>query len=64
MSDFVWVVYAAMALLALVLGVGLWTMLKGGHKNKSQRMMRWRLAIQALLIILVAIFVFYFNKGA
>lgn len=56
-SSFIYVVYAAMVFLIVVLGAGLWTMLKGGQPNKSQKMMRWRLAAQILLLVLVFAFV-------
>ena len=62
MSDnFIYVVYAAIVFLVVVLATGLWTMLKGGRPNKSQRMMRWRLGAQLLLLALVFIFVFYYR---
>lgn len=62
-SSFIYVVYAAMAFLIIVLASGLWTMLKGGQPNKSQKMMRWRLAAQVVLIILVLVFVVFFKAG-
>ncbi|PCI84610.1 MAG: hypothetical protein COB24_14465 [Hyphomicrobiales bacterium] len=62
-GNFIYVVYAAMAFLVIVLASGLWTMLKGGQPNKSQKMMRWRLGAQVLLIILVLLFVVFFKAG-
>ena len=62
-SSFIYVVYAAMAFLIIVLGAGLWTMLKGGQPNKSQKMMRWRLGAQIVLILLVLAFVVFFKAG-
>ncbi|MBL1419780.1 MAG: twin transmembrane helix small protein [Alphaproteobacteria bacterium] len=62
-GNFIYVVYAAMAFLVIVLASGLWTMLKGGQPNKSQKMMRWRLGAQVLLIILVLFFVVFFKAG-
>lgn len=62
-SSFIYVVYAAMVFLVVVLASGLWTMLKGGQPNKSQKMMRWRLGAQVVLIILVLVFVVFFKAG-
>lgn len=62
-GNFIYAVYAAMVFLVVVLGTGLWTMLRGGQPNKSQKMMRWRLAAQLLLIALVLIFVVFFKAG-
>ncbi len=61
-ESFIYIVYAAMVLLIIVLGIGLWTMLKGGKNVKSQSMMRWRLGVQGLLVVLVIVFVLYFRN--
>lgn len=63
-GNFIYVVYAAMVFLIVVLGAGLWTMLKGGQPNKSQKMMRWRIAAQILLLVLVIIFVAIYKAGS
>ncbi|NRA89056.1 MAG: twin transmembrane helix small protein [Rhizobiales bacterium] len=64
-DNFIYVVYVAMALLIIVLSVGLWTMLRGGQKVKSQNMMRWRVGVQAMLLVIVIVFVVFFkNSGA
>lgn len=62
-GNFIYVVYAAMAFLILVLASGLWTMLKGGQPNKSQKMMRWRLGAQIVLILAILAFVTFFKAG-
>lgn len=61
-SNFEYVIYAAMLLLIVVLGAGLWSMLRGTSKEKSQKMMRWRLGVQAGLLAIVVIFVFYIKR--
>ena len=43
----------AVAAVAAALLLGLWNMLRGGGGNFSQRMMRWRVALQFLAIILI-----------
>jgi NADH:ubiquinone oxidoreductase subunit 6 (subunit J) len=37
-----------------VLGVGVATMLKGGNPRRSNKLMQWRVALQALAILLFA----------
>ena len=44
-------------LIALVLCLGLWNMMRGGPGNVSQQFMRWRVILQfvAIIIIMAAI---------
>lgn len=44
-----------------VLALGLWTMLKGESPNLSQKLMRWRVALQFLAIAAIAAFVIVSN---
>ncbi|MGV1015309.1 MAG: twin transmembrane helix small protein [Methyloceanibacter sp.] len=48
----------ALAAVAIVLGLGLWNMLRGGSPNLSQTLMRWRVILQfvALCIVMLAIY--------
>ena len=50
----------ALLFVVIVLGMGLWNMMKGGSGNTSQRLMRLRVAGQAvaLLLLLGALFLF------
>ncbi|KQX35744.1 hypothetical protein ASD04_13295 [Devosia sp. Root436] len=50
----------ALLFVVIVLGMGLWNMLKGGPGNTSQRLMRLRVAGQAvaLILLLAALFLF------
>lgn len=50
----------AMLFVVIVLGMGLWNMLKGGPGNTSQRLMRLRVIGQAvaLLLLMGALFLF------
>lgn len=49
----------------VVLGMGLWNMLKAGPGNTSQRLMRLRVIGQAvaLLLLMAALFFFGGNRG-
>ncbi len=48
----------ALAAVAIVLFLGLRTMLKGGNPSTSQKFMRWRVGLQfaAILIVMAAIY--------
>lgn len=50
----------ALLFVVVVLGMGLWNMIKGGSGNTSQKLMRLRVAGQAvaLLLLLAALFLF------
>ena len=43
----------------LVLLLGLWNMLLGGHPGRSQTLMRWRVGLQFLAIIVVMAFLYF-----
>lgn len=47
----------AVGAVAIVLGLGLINMVRGGDPRRSQRLMRWRVALQAVAVVaaLVAI---------
>lgn len=48
----------AVAIVFVVLLAGLWNMSRGASANTSQKLMRWRVALQfmAILILMLAIF--------
>ena len=53
----------ALLFVVVVLGMGLWNMLKGGPGNTSQRLMRLRVAGQAIALILLLGALFFFGGG-
>lgn len=55
----------AVGAVAVVLGMGIWNMLKGGDGNLSQKLMRARVIFQAIAIVLLmgALFFFGGNRG-
>lgn len=57
-------IFIALALLfvVIVLGMGLWNMLKGGPGNTSQRLMRLRVIGQAVAVILLMAALFFFGR--
>ena len=44
----------AIAATAIVLGMGLWQMFKGGNPSRSNQLMRWRILLQATAVLLIA----------
>ena len=52
-----------MLFVVIVLGMGLWNMLKGGPGNTSQRLMRLRVIGQAVALVLLLAALFFFGSG-
>ena len=48
-----WILPFAVAAVAIVLGVGLWNMMRGGDPNLSQKLMRARVILQFIAILIV-----------
>jgi hypothetical protein len=53
----------ALLFVLVVLGLGLWNMFKGGSGNTSQRLMRLRVAGQAVALLLLLGALFLFGSG-
>lgn len=53
----------ALFFVVVVLGMGLWNMLKGGPGNTSQRLMRLRVIGQGIALILLMGALFFFGSG-
>ena len=53
----------ALLFVVIVLGMGLWNMLKGGPGNTSQRLMRLRVIGQAVALVLLLGALFFFGGG-
>ena len=51
----VFLVPAAIGAVTIVLGLGLFNMLRGGSPNTSQRLMRWRVILQAVAVVIMLI---------
>ncbi len=43
----------ALIAVAIVLGLGLYNMMRGGNPSRSQTLMRWRVILQFVAIVLV-----------
>jgi hypothetical protein len=54
--------FATTIAVAVVLVLGLRTLLKGDDPNLSQKLMRWRIGLQAIAIVAIMLFV-YLSKG-
>ena len=53
----------ALLFVVIVLGMGLWNMLKGGPGNTSQRLMRLRVIGQGVALVLLMGALFFFGSG-
>ncbi len=49
-----------LAAVVIVLGLGLWNMMRGGNPGRSQILMRWRIILQFIAIV-VAMAAIYFS---
>jgi hypothetical protein len=54
----------ALAVVATILGMGLWNMMKGGSANLSQKLMRARVIAQAVAIVVILAALFFFGRGS
>ena len=52
----------AVGAVAIVLLMGLFNMMKGGSPNRSQQLMRWRVALQFIAIIITMVTVWAMGK--
>jgi Hypoxia induced protein conserved region len=57
------VLVLALAAVTIILGLGLWNMLKGGDGNTSQKLMRARVIAQAVALVLLLGALFFFGRG-
>ena len=51
----------AVIAVVLVLFAGLWNLSRGKSANTSQKLMRWRVGLQALAIVIILLFVYVHN---
>lgn len=58
------VLAVALAAVAIILGLGLWNMFKGGDGNTSQKLMRARVIAQAVALVLLLGALFFFGRGS
>ena len=53
-----YLILIACIVVGVVLVRGLWNMMSGGSANKSQQLMRLRVAVQAIAVIVIVIVVY------
>lgn len=51
-----YVILALMLAVLVVLGMGIFQLLKGGDAARSNRLMFWRVGLQGLVLVLAALF--------
>ncbi|WP_417687366.1 twin transmembrane helix small protein [Roseibium sp.] len=52
-----------MGAVLIVLLLGVWNMFRGGPGNRSQKLMRWRVGLQFLVVVLVMSGLYFFGQG-
>lgn len=57
------IIIVAVGAVAVILGMGIWNMLKGGDGNLSQKLMRARVIAQAIAIALLLGALFFFGRN-
>jgi hypothetical protein len=57
-----YIVPVAIGAVAVVLVLGLYNMLRGGSPNLSQKLMRWRVALQFVAIVIIMITVWAMHR--
>mgnify|MGYP001765284213 CR=1 FL=1 len=50
-----WMLALVMIAVVAILGLGVLNMARGGSSDRSQRLMRWRVGLQALALALVVV---------
>lgn len=51
----------AVAAVVVVLFLGLWNLSRGKSPNTSQKLMRWRVGLQAVAIVIIVLFALVHN---
>lgn len=54
-----YLVPVAIVAVAIVLGLGLINLVRGGNANRSQMLMRWRIGLQLLAIVVIMTAVYF-----
>jgi preprotein translocase subunit SecG len=63
MTDIVpYLILPLLLIVAVILGMGLWNMMRGGSANKSQTLMRWRVIAQFVAILAMVVALFFFGR--
>ena len=63
MTDIVpYLIMPLLLIVAVILGMGLWNMMRGGSANKSQTLMRWRVIAQFVAILAMVIALLFFGR--
>lgn len=53
----------ALGAVALVLILGLTNLARGGSPQRSQKLMQWRVGLQAVALVFVLLTIFLMNRG-
>jgi len=56
------IIVVALAALVFVLALGVLNMRRGGDPQRSQRLMRWRIGLQGLIVVVLLALLYYNTK--
>jgi Hypoxia induced protein conserved region len=63
MASFLYILVPfAILAVAIVLGMGLHNMMKGGDSWRSQRLMQWRVILQAVAIVIIMAAIYFAHR--
>jgi hypothetical protein len=62
MNLFDYLVPIAVGAVFVVLCLGIWNMFRGGSGNRSQMLMRWRVALQFIAIVIIMGAIWYAGR--
>lgn len=58
-----YIILLLMGVVAVILGMGLVNMIRGGSANRSQTLMRWRVIVQFAAVVAMVLALVLFGKG-
>ena len=56
------VIFVLLIIVAIILMLGLFNMMRGGSANRSQTFMRWRVIAQFVAVLSMVIALFFFGR--
>lgn len=54
---------AALAAVLVILGLGLWNMMRGGSANRSQQLMRMRVVFQFVALVIIMATLYFVGRN-
>jgi len=58
-----YLIFILILIVAIILAMGLWNMMRGGSNSRSQTLMRWRVIAQFIAVIAMVAALYFFGRG-